>query len=83
MVAPRTRIMYIECKGAHTQEHWWGTTTSPASLTGSGRSGRVTFTKSGKGLYYQGKLFQRAKGFKANYLSEGEWFWIRSEEVWR
>ena len=73
----QTKIMHIENKGAHEAQEWWGTRTSPGSITGPGRIGRVTFTKTGKGLYYRDKLFRRANGFKANFLCEtGEWFWI-------
>jgi hypothetical protein len=49
----RSRIMYIESKAESLQ--------SPA------RIGRVTFTKSGKGIYYRGREFYRISGFKANY----------------
>lgn len=74
----KTRIMYIENKGGDAVEHFWGTVSFPASLTGPGRIGRVTFTKTGKGLYYQGKLLERANGSKANYVCHetSEWFWV-------
>ncbi len=49
----RSRIMYIESKAE--------------SLQGPARIGRVTFTKSGKGIYYNGREFYRISGFKANY----------------
>ena len=49
-------------------------------LTGEGRIGRVTFSKTGATLYYQGLRFQSLKGagFKANYyeLASGESYWI-------
>ena len=56
--------MYIECKGG--------------SLTGPGRIGRVTLSKSGKTVYYRGKALQRFKGFKANYFDVEtlEEYWI-------
>jgi hypothetical protein len=58
--------MYIESKGA--------------DLTGPARIGRVTFSKSGKTIYYQGKAFQSLKGsgFKANYfeVETGKHYWI-------
>jgi hypothetical protein len=58
--------MYIESKGE--------------GLSGPGRIGRVTFSKSGKSIYYRGKMFQSLKGsgFKANYFDSetGEQFWI-------
>ena len=76
-MAHKTRIMYIENKGGDEQTHWWGTTTSPASITGPGRIGRVTFSRSGSSLIYRGKEFSKATEFKANYACEtGEWFWI-------
>ncbi len=62
----KSRIMYIESKGGE--------------LTGPARIGRVTFSKSGATLYYQGKAFQSLKGsgFKSNYyeVETGEWYWI-------
>jgi len=57
--------MYIEYKGE--------------GLTGPARIGRVTFSKSGSSIYYQGKTFQSLKGgYKANYydLATGEQYWI-------
>lgn len=60
----RTRIMYIECKAE--------------GLQGPARIGRVTFTKSEKGIYYQGREFHRISGFKANYatVDTHEEYWI-------
>lgn len=60
----RSRIMYIECKAE--------------SLQGPARIGRVTFTKSGKGIYYRGREFYRISGFKANYAEVGthDPYWI-------
>ncbi len=60
----RSRIMYIESKAE--------------SLQGRARIGRVTFTKSGKGIYYLGREFYRISGFKANYAEAGshEPYWI-------
>jgi hypothetical protein len=48
------RIMYIECKAG--------------GLTGSGRIGRVTFSKTGRTVYYRGQTFQslKGRGFKSN-----------------
>lgn len=58
--------MYIEYKGG--------------SLSNRGRIGRVTFSKTGKTIYYQGKAFQSLKGsgFKSNYfdIETGEEYWI-------
>jgi hypothetical protein len=51
----KTRIMYIERKAGN--------------LTGPARIGRVTYSKTGAMIYYQGKKFTSLKGagFKANY----------------
>lgn len=60
------RIMYIECKAG--------------SLTGTARIGRVTFSKTGRTLYYRGQAFQSLKGagFKSNYyaVETGDDYWI-------
>lgn len=60
------RIMYIECKAG--------------SLTGLARIGRVTFSKTGRTIYYRGRKFQSLKGagFKSNYydVETGEDYWI-------
>ena len=60
------RIMYIECKAG--------------GLTGGARIGRVTFSKTGRTLYYSGRTFQSLKGagFKSNYycVETGEDYWI-------
>ncbi|MEA2707697.1 MAG: hypothetical protein QOF78_298 [Phycisphaerales bacterium] len=62
----QSRIMYIECKSD--------------GLSGPARIGRVTFSKTGKTLYYGGRKFQslRGQGFKANYfdVDTGEAYWI-------
>jgi len=61
----KTRIMYIEIK---------------TELTGNARIGRVTFSKTNKSLYYNGKTFQSLKGtgFKENYfdIESNERYWI-------
>src|SRR5882724_1951427 len=51
----KSRIMYIECKAGE--------------ISGPARIGRVTFSKSGKSLYYEGRRFHTlsGSGFKANY----------------
>ena len=58
--------MYIECKAG--------------GLTGTARIGRVTFSKTGRTLYYHGQSFQSLKGagFKSNYgcVETGEDYWI-------
>ena len=60
------RIMYIECKAGQ--------------LTGPARIGRVTFSKTGRTLYYCGQTFQslKGRGFKSNYycMETGENYWI-------
>jgi hypothetical protein len=62
----RSRIMYIEDKSE--------------GLEGGARIGRVYFSKSGKSLYYRGRMFQSLKGagFKANYfdIATGNQYWI-------
>jgi hypothetical protein len=62
----KSRIMYIECKGNE--------------ISGPARIGRVTFSKSGKSLHYQGRRFHTLSGggFKANYFDweTGEHYWI-------
>jgi hypothetical protein len=62
----RSRIMYIESKAE--------------GLTGPARIGRVTFSKRGSTIYYQGRAFQSLKGggSKANYydVETGEHYWI-------
>jgi len=58
--------MYIENKGG--------------GLTGIANIGRVTFTKTMKGLHYNGKIFQKVSGgpYKSNYCDTetGEYYWI-------
>ena len=50
------------------------------TLTGPARIGRVTFSKTGRTLYYRGQQFQSLKGagFKSNYydVSTGDDYWI-------
>jgi len=66
MSAKKTRIMYIEDKSA--------------GLNGPARIGRVTFSKSGQSIHYQGRTFQRlgGDGYKATYFDSetGDHFWI-------
>jgi hypothetical protein len=61
-----SRIMYIEDKSR--------------GLTGPARIGRVTFSKTGRTIYYRGRGFQKlgGHGFKANYfeVETGAHFWI-------
>jgi hypothetical protein len=62
----KSRIMYIESKAA--------------GVTGPARIGRVSFSKTGRTLYYRGRSFQSLKGagFKSNYydVETGEEYWI-------
>jgi hypothetical protein len=62
----KSRIMYIEDKSE--------------GLSGPARIGRVTFSKSGKSIYYKGKRFRSlmGSGFKANYfeVESGGEYWI-------
>ena len=60
------RIMYLECKAGE--------------LEGEARIGRVSFSKSGRTLYYRGQRFRSLKGagFKSNYydVDSGDDYWI-------
>ena len=60
------RIMYIEYKGS--------------GLAGTARIGRVTFSQTGKTVYYRSKQLQTLSGhgYKANYfdVETGEHYWI-------
>src|SRR6185312_14792510 len=62
----RSRIMYIESKAT--------------GISGPARIGRVTFSQTGKSIYYRDKCFQTLKGhgFKSNYFDvvTGEEYWI-------
>ena len=62
----RGRVMYVEFKGGE--------------LTGPARIGSVTFSKSGRTIYYRGRALQPLSGFgyKANYFDTetGEWYWV-------
>lgn len=49
------------------------------ALNGRGRIGRVTYSKTGKTIYYKGRSFQSLKGgYKANFydLESREQYWI-------
>lgn len=58
--------MYIEYKGD--------------GIVGPARIGRVTYSKTGKSLYYGGQSFTtlNGDGFKANYVNDeaGDHYWI-------
>ena len=62
----KTRIMYIEYKSD--------------GIVGDARIGRVTFSKTGQSLYYNGKTFKslNGRGFKSNYfdVETNEKYWI-------
>jgi hypothetical protein len=62
----KSAIMYVERKAG--------------KLTGPARIGRVTFSKTGRTIYYGGRQFRSLKGraFKANYfdVKTGEEYWI-------
>jgi hypothetical protein len=62
----KPRIMYIENKSE--------------GLSGPARIGRVSFSKSGKSVYYRGRRFQTlaGSGFNANYFDSesGEEYWM-------
>ena len=62
----KSRVMYIERKAGE--------------LTGDAGIGRVTYSQTGKTLYYRGRSFQSLKGsgFKSNYfcVETGEDYWI-------
>ncbi len=62
----KARIMYIERKA--------GELTGPAGI------GRVTFSQTGRTIYYAGRAYQSLKGqgFKSNYfdVETGDDYWI-------
>lgn len=62
----KSRIMYIESK--------------VGSLTGPARIGRVTFSQTGRTIYYRGQKFRSldGAGFNSNYydVATGEEYWI-------
>jgi hypothetical protein len=64
-VRKKTRIMYVERGGG---------------FGGPGRIGRVTFSKTGRTIYYQGRSFASlgGRGYKTNYTDAetGEEYWI-------
>ena len=64
----KSRIMYIELK-SHAGGH---DDNGPAWI------GRVTFSKTGKTIYYRGKTFQRGKSGCGNHFDfeTGDEYWI-------
>lgn len=67
MARKASRIMYIERKSGHADD-------------GPARIGRVTFSQTGRTIYYGGKSFQSCKGqgIGANYfdIETGDEYWI-------
>ena len=67
IMAPKTRIMYIEFKGDD-------------GIVGDARIGRVTILNNGRSLRYGDKKFRslRGIGFKSNYIDieSGDHYWI-------
>ena len=57
----KTRIMYIEKKAGN--------------LTGPARIGRMTYSKTGATVYYQGKKFPKPQGFwiQGELLRSRDW----------
>lgn len=62
---PKTRIMYVELKSGHGDS-------GPAWI------GRVSFSKTGRSVYYRGKTFARGQGVSGNHfdVETGEEYWI-------
>ena len=60
----KPRIMYIEYKGE--------------GITGPARIGGVSFSKTGRSLYYSDKTLCPIKGYKANHIDQetGERYWV-------
>jgi hypothetical protein len=62
----KSRIMYIELKSGHSDD-------GPAWI------GRVTFSKTGRTVYYRGKSLRRASGsWGANHIDveTGDEYWV-------
>ncbi len=77
----KTRIMYIEYKGGYLVERESYTDQLvEGTLTGPARIGRVTYSKTGATIYYNGRTLQSLKGsgFKSNYfdVETGEHYWV-------
>lgn len=62
----KSRIMYIEYKGG--------------DIVGPAKIGRITYSKTGRTIYYQGRTFASLNGygFKANFfdVETNEQYWI-------
>jgi len=67
MAEKKTRILYMELKSGHGD-------------SGPARIGRVSFSHSGRTLYYNGKVFRSlgGQGIAGNYydVNTGEEYWI-------
>ena len=67
MAGHQTRVMYIERKSGHHDD-------------GPARIGRVSFSQTGRTIYYKGRSFRSLKGsgIGANYfdVETGEEYWI-------
>jgi hypothetical protein len=61
----QSRIMYIEVKSGYNDN-------------GPARIGRVTFSKTGKTVYYRDRAFQQGSGISGNFfdVETGEEYWI-------
>lgn len=68
----KSRIMYIERKAGE--------------LTGAAKIGRVTFSKTGSTLHYEGREFRslKGRGFKANFfdVATGEILDLWTSQRW-
>lgn len=69
----KTRVMYIELKEPNNR-------LNRGALSNFARIGKVSFSKTGKTIYYDGRTFRslKGKGFKANYfeVDTKEKYWI-------
>ena len=76
--------MYIECKGGGTfgppsRRDARGAYAFGAALTGPGRIGRVSFSQTGRTVYYRGRQLRTQPGlYKASHIDaeSGEVYWI-------
>lgn len=64
-MAVRQRVMYVELKTGYHDD-------GPAWIT------RVRFSKSGRSVYFKGRLLHRTRGVSGNYYDPetGEEFWV-------
>jgi hypothetical protein len=61
----KARVMYVELKVVGDD-------------TGAARIGRVSFSKTGRTIYYAGKTLRRAAGISGNYVDvdTGDEYWV-------